>query len=254
MSLKIFTLNIEGDKHLKNIVSFLLSQNFDVVCLQEVFEKDLEEFKVIPNIHILYSAQRNRKSIIKDIYYNEGCVMITKLSIEDSGEFYYHGSSDIPSNFISGSAEHIRRTESRSLQWIKVKDNERKTFTIMNTHFTWTDDGLINDFQKNDYQILHKKMSEFDDVIICGDFNMPRDRNELYKMFLEDGYVDHIPQNIITSIDVNIHERGQHLIIGKILQHTMVDYVFSTSNFTAKNFKHHHGLSDHFGIEIEIKK
>ena len=44
-SLKLACINIEGDKHLERVKNFLEKEQAEVICLQEVFEKDIESLK-----------------------------------------------------------------------------------------------------------------------------------------------------------------------------------------------------------------
>ena len=55
MPIKLITLNIEGDKHFNSVLPFLQEQNADVVCLQEVFELDLDLFIDALGGHITFT-------------------------------------------------------------------------------------------------------------------------------------------------------------------------------------------------------
>jgi exonuclease III len=44
-SIKLITLNIEGDRHLDRVIPFLQKENAHVVCLQEVLQSNVELLK-----------------------------------------------------------------------------------------------------------------------------------------------------------------------------------------------------------------
>src|SRR5436853_7480505 len=94
--IKIFSLNIEQDFHLKDrIIPFLQSKKFDVVFLQDVLAKDLNY--IADNIEMQYQysplCMLNRDSDISE----EGNAIFYKLPLIKSYSKYYRGNQfDLP--------------------------------------------------------------------------------------------------------------------------------------------------------------
>ncbi len=237
--LKLISLNIEMDKHLPQVLPFLQAEQPDVVCLQEVFEKDRKVFE-----EALGMTGYFEPISIVDIKYvdgnlvsaeelaekgPQGVAIFTKLPVHAGGVLYYHGQpGEVPRHSID---------YRRLLLWREVeKDGDR--FTIGTTHFTWTPDGNISEEQDRDIQALFKVLAEFSEIAFCGDFNAPRGREvwgEIAKR-----YKDNIPEEYVSSVDPVLH-RAKQLEV-------MVDGLFTTPGFVASEVRLVEGVSDHKAV------
>ena len=128
---------------------------------------------------------------------------------------------------------------------------EGTTFPVQTTHFTWTPDGLPDEGQREDMRALLRALEEFPEAILCGDFNIPRGTNELYEK-LAKKFTDAIPLSYASSLDLHIHRKGRHPEQGPRLARFMVDYLFLTKAYRAKNVRLQNGVSDHMAIIADV--
>jgi endonuclease/exonuclease/phosphatase family metal-dependent hydrolase len=124
-------------------------------------------------------------------------------------------------------------------------------FPIATTHFTWTPNGLSDENQKIDAEALFALLSDIPDVLLCGDFNIPRGHNELYEKFTA-LYEDAIPKSYASSLDLSLHKSGRDPIQGPNLAKYMVDYLFLSKGYGAENVRLEPGVSDHMGIVATV--
>ena len=234
-TLKLISVNIEGDKHLDLIQKFLQKEDAEVVCLQEVFEKDIEKLKDIQYPHHTFAPMmklpRNNEYLLK------GVALLSKIAIDSSFYEYYTGKKSLPVS--SG----IPNSNNRVLLAATIT-KENQQFTIATTHFTWSSKGKTTKKQEADLESLLKVLKKIDECILCGDFNAPRGE-KIYKRLAE-LYTDNIPQDITSTMDPNLHK-----VKGLV---TVVDYMFSTPQYLVKNIKIVDGVSDHKGIVADIEK
>jgi endonuclease/exonuclease/phosphatase family metal-dependent hydrolase len=242
LSSKIASINIEGDKHLDRVIPFLQSQNFDVICLQEVLNKDVSLFKkelemdakYYPSV---YFGSENRGGITPGNLWG-----ILTLVKKDCSSFFSHtyvgSEKDIP-HFDNDNFNRVNRI----LAGVEYKFGG-DVFRILTTHFTWIPDGKTNDEQRNDYKKLLQYLDLYDEFVLCGDFNAPRGQ-EIWDS-LAQKYTDNTPQEILTTMDQNLHKvKGLQLV---------VDGMFSTSQYVVKNVVVQDGLSDHMATYATVSK
>ncbi len=244
-AIKLVSLNIEMDRHVDRVIPFLLKENPDVVCLQEVLERD------VPTLAEALHMRGDFVPVsIVDVRYEDGTLIVdtelakkgpqgigffTSLPIRGEGVEYYHGN---PKEITRHSAGY-----SRFLLWRRV-EKEGVTFTIGTTHFTWTPDGEASDEQRRDAEGLLQILKQFPDIIFCGDFNAPRG-GEIWEMFAS-RYRDTIPARFVTSIDQNLH-RVKGLT-------RMVDGLFSTPEYRCAETRLECGVSDHCAVVSTITR
>ncbi len=238
-TLKLISLNIEMDKHLPRVLPFLEREQPDVVCLQEVFEKDMGLFEKTLGM----SGRFEAVSVVDISYVNgvlgpdeelaqkgpQGVAMFSKLPVRSEGVEYYHGE---PGEVPRHSADY-----NRLFLWRAV-EKEGTLFTIGTTHFTWTPDGNISREQAEDMQKLFTIVEGFPEIAFCGDFNAPRGREMWGK--LAERYRDNIPGEYVSSIDPLLH-RAEGLEV-------MVDGLFTTPGYRAFDVKLVEGVSDHKAV------
>lgn len=239
--MKLITLNIQGDKHLDKIAKFLKAENPDVVCLQEVFKADTKYFKDTLNMHSHYAPMmdvkvKNRYDVApRGIF---GLQILTKRPPLRSYLSYYVGSEDRIPNFVDGQPD----SNNRVLLGIDYPKDERQ-FTVFTTHFTWSPNATCSPLQRTHFKKMLKLLADQDEFMLCGDFNSPRG-GEIYSI-LARKFRDHIPSEIISTIDPDLHSvKGLQLV---------VDAVFSTPGYQVDNVRAVGGLSDHKAIVCIVR-
>jgi len=113
------------------------------------------------------------------------------------------------------------------------------SFTLLQTHFTWTDHGLPDERQEQDIKMLMAELSLVPQFALFGDFNAPRGRNYIWDVVAR-VYRDNIPSDVVTTLDTQLHRVG-HLP-------RVVDMCFTTSTHEVDSVRLVSGLSDHQAI------
>jgi endonuclease/exonuclease/phosphatase family metal-dependent hydrolase len=243
--LKIISLNIEGRRHLRQVLSFLKSQAADVICLQEVFLTDipvLESWLDITSSHFSPLANVTFASIHQEAWGIIGNAILSRLPIlERSSEYYVGSQKDLPIFFQAENPNSINRI----LTQIVVKLGEKKC-RLATTHFTWSDKAKFSELQKQHFSSLLKALDKCQPDILCGDFNSPRGSGGVFDLLAE-RYQDNVPRAAKTSIYGKLHKSGQDLQL-------VVDGLFSTAHFQVKNVSLVGGISDHYALVGDIFK
>lgn len=235
--LKVVTLNIEGNKHLERALPFLVSQNADVVCLQEVFGVDIVtisealgmEYHYVPTMHV--SAENKYNIPTRGDW---GVALLTKLPHQPFDHHFYKGTGTIPEFVEPNSGDRVVVTA-------QVTKGDLHFF-VATTHFTWSGKGEVHPEQLADFAQLAKIVAQFPPHILCGDFNAPRG-GEMFSHFLE-MYKDAMPQDVKTTIDGSLHYAGALELV--------VDTFFYTPPVSAKVTLVTEGVSDHKGVTAEV--
>lgn len=246
--MKLISLNIERDRHYGTVLPFLRYERPDVVCLQELLDRDIGRFEKELGMRALYApimrADRGRGTgPLAKAGVNSGTALFSRLPVLEQGSFYYFGRAGrVPKKTDPVSPGRHENTNGVFL-YARVEEG-RETFTIGTTHFTWTPDGRASEGQRRDMRVLLRKLRAFPDIVFCGDFNAPRG-GEMWGA-LAVGYIDHIPKEYATSIDQTLHrERGVT---------AMVDGLFSTPHYRARGTRLACGVSDHCAVVSTIER
>lgn len=235
ISIKLITLNIEGDRHLDRVIPFLQKENADVICLQEVLQSNVELLKN----ELQMFGEYEPTLAYKEPNDYKGVLTLTNVKPEATlKEYYAKALGDIPvfNNDLSFNLNRLLLT----FQIIK----DTIPFKIINTHFTWTHDGKPNDLQRRDFEAMTNLLKSKEEFVLCGDFNMPRGLglwDELATM-----YKDNIPADVISTLDENLHKV-------KSLRY-VVDGMFSTKGYNVSDVRIVNGVSDHKAVVGIIKK
>lgn len=239
--LKLVSLNIEGRKHLRDIVlPFLKSREIDVLCLQEVFESDVDILKKELNMQGVFVARvlyRTNDSL--DILLPNGIAMLSKSEIKNIQTPCYRGDPAV----LKELAGHDHTANRIFLYGDIIKNGE--IFRVGTTHFTWTPDGEANDYQREDLKNLFRILEAIPEIIICGDFNAPRGGEIFQEMAKR--YKDNIPEKYDTSLDKNLHRVGK-------TRRLVVDVLFTSPQYVAENVELVGGVSDHCAVVGDIYK
>ncbi len=241
--LKLLSLNIEGDNHYERIFPFFAKEDPDVLCLQEFFLEDLSMFEEklgmkgyavgmwttnLPN-----TSRIAPKGVM-------GVVIFSKLPFLLSEHAWYVGTDhEVVEMFAEGvGPEKV----SRALLWVDV-EKEGKKYRIATTHFTWSPAGSVTHTQRQHLQSLLEITTNLGESIVCGDFNAPRGK-EIFET-LAAIYTDNIPPNVHTTMDNKLHRIST-------LDPLVVDVLFTSSMYIAKNVHVIDGVSDHCAVVGEI--
>ncbi len=240
MTLKLVDLNVEGNRHLPEIIPFLQKEAADIITLQEVFETNLPELeqKLKLKAYFFPLMKITKPNTFGfPLLGKIGLAFLTRLPVEATGHRYYRGKpTELPEMLSQPDAQNI------ALVWIKLKKNN-KTYTVCTTHFVW---ALPEDADAKQAPYLEKLLSILEliqEFILAGDFNAPRGRKTFNQ--LASRYQDNVPQAIASTLDPQLHRTNRKLV---------VDGLFTTPEYKAKNVKIISGVSDHKAIVADIEK
>ena len=247
--MKLISINIETDLHYDTLFPFLENEKPDVICMQEVIEDQFEMFKNKLGMKGVFKPCGFSDSGYSRYASTEGKrygVAIFSKEFIDSGHYYYWGSED---DFKLSFEEYIKdekNTENYVFVWVNIKKENGDIYKFVSTHFPATKKGESTPHQLEILPPLFEKLDSFDGFVMCGDFNAPRGRETFRR--ISDKYKDNIPSHYETSIDNKIHRDGVQNIT------LMVDGLFTTPAYIAKDVRLVDGVSDHMAVVAEIEK
>lgn len=236
--LKLLSINIEDEKHLDRVMAFIDQEKPDVLCLQEVLERDVPLFeKAIQGTGIFIP---NGLCLIQGKYEKWGIGIFSGLPLSDTEVAYYRRYGEELRSIDNESTDPI----DRSLAYAKV-EKEGVSYDILTTHFTWTPDGHPTDRQRESLAAFLAAIAPYRSLVFCGDMNAPRGMETFEK--IAQLYRDNIPQEYTTSLDPEFHStKGRFQL--------MVDALFSTLDYRIENVRLQFGISDHAAIVAEVHK
>lgn len=236
-TIKLISLNIEGSKHLDLVIPFLQKSEADIICLQEVLEKDVAQL----TMNIRGTSHYTRMSIDTDknpLERDFGLLIITKDAHKLRGEHIYLNTEKQEfENIIENGYVN------RILSVVEISTGGER-FTIGTTHFTWSRDGEADNTQRRDWDNLYAQLQKYPEIVFCGDFNMPRGK-EMFSQITKH-YTDNIPQEVQTTLDPALHRvRGLMYV---------VDGLFSTPGYAVSDVEVISGVSDHCALIGTIQR
>lgn len=232
-------MNIEGDKHLAEVVGLIERERPEVVCLQEVFEKDfktfLDKFKMrgmfTPTVFIDEPGKpRFRK---RGVF---GIAMMGKLPGKFGSDYYFkRRPKELPK--YRGKPNAVNR----ALVWQEID----KGPTVASTHFTWSKGGKATEKQRKELKGLIKLLvNKVRPDVLCGDFNAPRG-GEIWGR-LAKKFVDNIPPAVRTTLNPKLHyANGVELVVDGF-------FTAPESKYRVKSIKLIGGVSDHLAIATVV--
>lgn len=243
--LRLVSINIERSNHIARVLPFLKASDADVICIQELCERDIPEFESLLGMRAVYAPVGLHPADPPE----EGAVMTgiaffsreAPLSIR---EIYYKGDR------TQAETAPAHRTATDAPLLCADIDCDGTTYRVLSTHFTWTPDGSASDEQRVDMRKLLNTLSAEGEFVLCGDFNAPRG-GEIFAE-LASRYTDNIPPQYATSIDVTLHKRGRER--PHELSDKMVDGLFTTPGYRARDVELHFGISDHAAVTALIER
>ncbi len=245
--MKIISINIERDLHTDTVLPFLKNEGPEVVCMQELFEDQVDFYKKELEMECFYKPMNLWDSSIR-CKENKGVrkfgIAIFAKDIKESNSEYIVGDENNLNVHIPSTRVEDRNNVNTLVMWAKILSLNGKEYNIASTHFTWTYEGVSTPFQIEDAKklinILDNNLKEF---ILIGDTNAPRGRTT-FEM-IASHFKDNIPKEYKTSIDQNLH-RVKGLF-------NMVDCFFTKGDIKVENVKLVDGVSDHMAVVGEVE-
>ena len=246
--MKLVSINIEGDKHWDRVLSFLEQEKPDVLCIQEVFEDDLEK---VPNYpQLLFQPDIKKSHTRGGDPVRFGIATFSKLPfLTEHLPYYVTNTPELPLQDTTNE-QTIHDTYRRGYIRVDVEHDDA-VYRIINTHFTWTPQGEAAPYQAEDLEALRALLKDEDEHVLCGDFNIPRRINPLWARLVE-GHTDWIPETVGSSIDLSLHRHKDNPEIAGRLSAYVVDYLLSTPRYRATDVTLKSGVSDHKVIVATI--
>lgn len=242
--MKLLSLNIEGDRHLSaRIFPLLVSEKFDALCLQEVFAQDLEKIAQVSQLpDYIFAPQANITQINPHLPPRGqwGTAIFARELTHSRRDYYVGRETEIP-NFL---ADNDPNSMNRVVVSAIVELNQQP-FHLATTHFTWSGGGAVTELQRSKFVALKQILANFDELILCGDFNTPRG-GEIYDQ-LSAMYTDNIPLEVQTTVDKNLHKSGEDIRL-------VVDGLFTSEHYQVNNPEVMSGVSDHMAVIAEIAR
>ncbi len=245
--LSLVSLNIERSKHLHRILPFFEARRPDVFCVQELLERDVALISQL----FKYKSDHVPLSMFQgstDEGVPQGIGIFSNYPLFDIRVAYYAGdASQLPATIELDPATY--KSGNRAVLLVSV-DKDGKRYRIATTHFTWSEKGRATDLQREHLSRLIRLLESEKELILCGDFNLPRG-GELFGE-LERNYKDNIPSHYKTSVDLTLH-RNRHDDSAELMN-KMVDGLFTTVGYVARDVQLVPGLSDHMAIVASVEK
>lgn len=244
-TLTIVSVNTEGYRHMRQrVIPFIKDVQPEVVLFQDCFRRGANMAADALGLEPAFAPHWTRE-LWFDRGNRETCGVATlsRHGFVNTDTYCYAPGSDYVS--ASTTAEESMRVRRAVLLTEVEKGSER--FRFGNVYFTWTPDGQANNLQRRDLQTLLKYLCQYNELVLCGDFNAPRGR-EIFSM-LSQQYKDNIPPNITSTLDPEFHDAAR--IKGLQL---VVDGLFTTSGYSASDVQVINGVSDHCAITANIFK
>lgn len=238
-SLKIASINVERSKHLPLLETFLKAQKPDVLCLQELCQRDISFIEDLIGGHLLYSPMMLHASEVE--LEPNGLGLVSRFTLQDGTTEPYWGPR--VAEPIRFQPNGVAEPESISNSLISATING---FRIGTTHLTVTHKGESTPQQRaNAAKLISLAQSQAEragGLLLCGDFNAPRGR-ATFDMLAE-AFTDGVPAHYTSSIDGNIHKAGNIPF--------MVDGLFHTPSYKLQNATMHTGVSDHCALTATL--
>lgn len=240
MPVSFFSLNIEADRHLDKVASYLSANMPDVVFLQEVYKIHAEELAAQFDYHLTFVPHVDfniSEHIFKPLG-EWGIATLTKVKPVNVQIAYY---SEYPVVIPHEFMKTLKHPRALLVSELVI---EGKQYYFANTHFTWALTTDADVAQLPDYLRLQKLLDKVPSFVLAGDLNASRD-SRVYQE-LASRYIDQLPSSIESTLDPVLFRKPELKLV--------VDHLFSTLDYLVENVQVLTGLSDHCGIAATITK
>jgi len=233
--IKVFQLNIQTDNHLHRFIPYLEKENADILCLQEVCEKDVSLIK--QSLGFKQSVFQ-QMSVGLDGSRKIGVAIFTKFDFENVESVF------LGKEFFN--VTNVSQPMQIDFYLLKIEAAVMgEKYTFATTHFPVTVEGSETPFQNQVCEKFLQVVEKYDNLVVTGDFNAPRGR----KVFglISQLLTDNVPANVTTTIDQNLHrKKGIQFVVDG----------FFTKDLSVREVDLQDGLSDHMAItgRVAIKK
>lgn len=242
MALKLLSLNLERSKHLDRVLPLISAFRPDAACFQELCVRDIPRFEDVLGMRCVFAPVAVHPDDAAD---PEG-------GLEGVGIFAPEGEESVA--YYKGSAAHAAVGLRRKAEDIPLVSRAfvhgGSRYHLASTHFTLSERGKASDEQRADMRALLALLAPLDEVILCGDLNAPRG-GEIFGE-LAQRYADAIPPRYETSLDVSLHRAGT--TNAAELADKMVDGLFVSAAYLARDVQLVFGVSDHAAITAAIER
>ena len=240
MTLTLFSLNIEADRHLDKVVSYLAANMPDVVFLQEVYKIHAEEIAAQFEYQLSFAPHVDfniSEHIFKPLG-EWGIATLTKVKpVNVQLDYYSEHPVVIPHEFM----KTLKHPRALLVSEIVI---EGKRYFFANTHFTWALTTDVDVAQYLDYLRLQKLLDKMPSFVLAGDLNTNRG-SRVYQE-LASRYIDQLPSDLKSTLDPILFRKPELELV--------VDHLFSTPEYHMENVQVISGLSDHCGISCQITR
>jgi len=238
--MKLISLNLEGKHHLDTVLPFLETESADVVCLTEAAQ-DMQPWLEARGYFVTFAVMVHRNH---DGLQFESGVMLASKSAHTAEIFYYRQPA---TGIMQFEKDNKRGTISQAAIFATIGD-----FNLATTHFTWNPVGeTADENQTTDLAALLAYLRTKPPHILCGDFNIPRHYNVLYKELITQ-YTDTVPTSYSSSLDAVHHRAGKSPDLQKLFTHFMVDYLFTQAPYQVSNVRLQFDISDHAAVLADV--
>ncbi len=235
--LRIASINIERSKHLHRVEAFLKTYKPDVLCLQELMERDVPFFEDLMGNTLHYAPMCLHPLDNMD---SQGIGIVAWGVLEDVTAHYYHGRIE---NGLEAEMEYGANTVPNALL-----AGTYQGFRIGTTHLNVTVNGVSTPSQLASaaklVQVAQTEAAAHGGLLMCGDFNAPRGRATFG--LITEAFTDGVPAEYTSSIDGFLHRAGPLPL--------MVDGLFHTPSYQLTDAKLHTGISDHCALTCTLSK
>jgi exonuclease III len=235
--LRIASINIERSKHLHRVEAFLKTYKPDVLCLQELMERDIPFFEDLMGNTLHYAPMCLHPQENLQV---QGVGLVSWAALEDVQTTYYHGSID---HGLEAELEYGANKVPNALL-----AGAYQGFRISTTHLNVTQHGISTPGQLASaaklIDVAKAQAEVHGGLLMCGDFNAPRGRPTFSR--IAEAFEDGVPQEYTSSIDGSLHRAGPLPL--------MVDGLFHTPSYTLQDAKMHTGISDHCALTCTLSK
>jgi endonuclease/exonuclease/phosphatase family metal-dependent hydrolase len=231
--MRIISLNIEERRRLGLVRPFFEQAQANVLCLQEIMEKDVPLFEQQLGMRAVFAPMKHlqHESGTAD---RKGVAIFTTGEILATEIIYY--SAFLPGPELKIDPELIVANHC-ALLFMRTRIDDA-LYSVATTHFMWAPGGNVAPPQLDALERLMATLDRYPDVILTGDFNCPRGKTIFDT--LADRYTDNIPASVQTTIDGNFHRAGSLDLV--------VDGLFTSDHYTVQEVVVHDGLSDHCAV------
>lgn len=224
--MRILSVNIEGSRHLDKVETLIEEFDPDVVCFQELFERDRRVLsdRFAQVIHGPMSIQKQDHHAAEPV----GVAFASNHAFEPI-TLRYAGPEEL---------EHYIKFDEKLIQrWLL--GGVLNGMAIVTTHMMVTQNASVEAFQHRDAHTILSHLDAFERVVFCGDLNAARGA-PIYDLFAR-SLSDRIPKELETTLDPVLHRAAPINLV--------VDGAF-TKNTNAQ-VEVRFGISDHAALLIE---